>query len=141
MNQWIVQNPEKVLPYKLISLFFLAFWVIVGFTSSKFAKNLLRSSLIVNLPAFLMFLLNMYQQIVVGQYWPGAIGDLSQFYFLPLTNISGSVIEVFMFFTLFFTNQVQTSSSWILFLTSFLLMVISYYLGGYLRRKYDIWIV
>jgi len=99
MNQWIVQNPEKVLPYKLISLFFLAFWVIVGFTSSKFAKNLLRSSLIVNLPAFLMFLLNMYQQIVVGQYWPGAIGDLSQFYFLPLTNISGSVIEVFMFFT------------------------------------------
>lgn len=137
MNQWIVKNPESVLPHKLISILFLAFWVLVGFTSSKFTKNLLKSSIIVNLPAFLMLLLNMYQQIIVGQYWTGAMGEFSQIYFLPLINITGSVVEFFMFFITFFTNQVHTISSWILSLTAFLLMFIAYYLGGYLRRIYD----
>lgn len=133
MNKWILQNMHSVFPYKnLIGIILLVSWLIIGFISSKFKKSRLRSTIIINLPAFLMFLLLIYQEVINGQYWSNLIGDVTQLYFIPLFNISSSIAGLLMIFTPW------PITVWLSSLIAFSLMFAAYYLGSYLRSAYDI---
>jgi len=135
INSWLMQNQNLVFPSKLIGLIFLSFWLLIGFATSEFEKTLLKSTLIVNLPAFLMLLLIMYQEIILGHYWANIIGIAAQFYYLPLINIASSVYRIFSFLT-----SGITYTRWVC-LVGFLLMFASYYLGGYLKKRRNIWVI
>lgn len=126
MNSWLLENPDSVLPFKLIGFVFLAFWVLVGFIGFKFEKALLKSSIIAHLPALLALSLIMYQ-IISGQLWSN-IFFAAQFYYLPLLNISASVDGLFSSL-LSGTNGLGSAS-----LIAFLLMFAAYYVGYYLNK-------
>ena len=121
MNSWILENQDSVLPFKLIGFVFLAFWVIVGFIGFKFEKTLLKSVVIAHLPALLMLLLIMYQEIILGQLWSNLFGLATQFYYLPLINISASVVGIFSFLLSGMTGI------WSASLIALLLMFAAYY--------------
>ncbi len=125
MNSWLTEIQDSVLPFKLIGLIFLAFWVTVGFLSYKFVKALLKSSVIAHLPALLMLLFIMYQEIILGQYWSNWFGIATQFYYLPLINLSSSVVGIF---------SSSIKGIWLVSLIAFLFMFASYYLGNYLKN-------
>lgn len=80
------------------------------------------SLLLVNLPACLVLLLQLFQEMILGQYWEGLLGLATQFYSLPILSIS---------FTLtFWAHQV-----WAAYMIGFLLMIITYSVGWQLRKK------
>lgn len=128
MNSWILDNPGSVLPFKLIGFIFLAFWVIVGFIGFKFERTLLKSVVIAHLPALIMLLLIMYQEIILGQFWSNLLGMATQFYYLPLVNISASVVGVFSFLLSGMKGLGSAS------LIALLLMFTAYYVGYYLNK-------
>ena len=132
MKSWLIQNQDSVLPFKMIGLIFLAFWLMVGFISYEFEKTLLKSAVIAHLPALLVLLFIMYQEIILGQYWSNLFGIATQFYYLPLINISSSVVGIFLSFTPW------TKHIWSGCLIAYLLMFASYYLGYYLKRYRNI---
>lgn len=124
MNSWVMKDQNSVLPSKLIGIIFLLYWVLVGFGTSTVEKTILKSAAITNLPAFLMLLLALFQEIVLRKYWANIFGLIPQFYFLPLVNISSTILG--LFFPIHFSA---------LDLISFLLMFGAYYLGGKLRNQ------
>lgn len=126
MNSWLMENQDSVLPFKLIGLLFLAFWVTVGFMSYKFEITLLKSSVVAHLPALLMLLFIMYQEIILGQYWSNLFGTATQFYYLPLINVSSSLVGVFWS---------SSKGLWLACLIAFLFMLASYYLGNYFKKR------
>ena len=129
MNSWILENQDSVLPFKLIGFIFLAFWVIVGFIGFKFEKTLLKSVVIAHLPALLILLLIMFQEIILGQLWSNLFGLATQLYYLPLINISASVAGIFSFLLSGMTGLGSAS------LIGLLLMFAAYYVG-YSLNKY-----
>lgn len=129
MNLWLMQNQDSVLPFKLIGIIFLAFWVTVGFNSVKFEKGLLKAAIIAHMPALLVLLFIMYQEIILGQYWSNLFGMATQFYYLPLINISSSAVGMFLFLT------PRAIPIWLVNLIAFLLMFAAYYLGYYIKKN------
>ena len=123
MNSWLMQNPNSILPFKLIGITFLVFWVFVGFITCKFEKTPYHSALFIHTPAVITLLLLTYQEMVLEQFWHNMIGLATQFYYLPLTNISSFIIGGGLYV------QMWTAS-----IVAFLLMYGSYYLGCYLKK-------
>lgn len=122
MNSWMMSNQDSVLPLKLIGILFIAFWIFIGFITSEFAETPLKSSIIVNTSAFLVLLLLLYQEIIQGYYWANSlIGIGTQFYFLPLINLSS------------FINRL-TPFVWVTYIIAFIIMFASYNLGAYLKK-------
>lgn len=122
MNDIIMQNPNITIPYKLIGIIFILFWAFIGFITCKFGKTSLESAVIANLPAFLVLLLNLYQEIISGEYWLNIFGSATQFYYLPLINLSSA----FTFWSPYF---------WTVYIAGFILMFASYYIGAYLKKR------
>lgn len=129
MNSWMMKNQSSVLPFKLLGIIFLLFWVLVGFITCKFERTTLKSAIIANLPAFLMLLFILFQEIILGRYWANMFGIITQFYYLPLVNISSSIVG--LLFSLIGGGIHFSAIS----LISFLFMFGSYYLGSYLKKQ------
>jgi hypothetical protein len=125
MNSWMMKNQNSVLPFKLIGIIFLLFWVMVGFMTCKFERTPLKSAMIANLPAFSMLLFILFQEIILGRYWISMFGIATQFYYLALVNISSSIVG-FLGFGIYFS---------VISLISFLFMFGSYYLGSYFKNR------
>ena len=125
MNSWMMKNQNSVLPFKLIGIIFLLFWVMVGFMTCKFERTPLKSAIIANLPAFSMLLFILFQEIILGRYWISMFGIATQFYYLALVNISSSIVG-FLGFGIYFS---------VISLISFLFMFGSYYLGSYFKNQ------
>ncbi|MHA6253090.1 hypothetical protein [Oceanobacillus sp. CAU 1775] len=128
MNSWIIDNPDSVLPSNLIGIIFLVLWIVVGFISFTFEKSQLKSFLIVHLPAIAMFVLLMYQEMIVGGYWSNLLGVATQFYFMPMIGLAHSLISIFIF---------TTKGLWLMCLLALLLMVVAFYLGNYFRKSWS----
>ena len=128
MNSWLMQNPDSIIPFQLIGLIFLAFWLMVGFISYKFEASLLKSAVIAHLPALLMLLFIMYQEIIRGQFWSNLFGIATQLYYLPLITISSSIVGIFLSLTPWAINIWSTS------IIAFLLMLASYYIGYHIKK-------
>lgn len=123
MNSWLMQNPNSVLPFKLIGSIFLVFWVLVGSITCKFDKTPYHSAVIIHLPALLVLLLIMYQDMILGQFWSNIFGLATQFYYLPLINISSFIVGGGLYV------QMWTAS-----IVAFFLMYGCYYLGCYFNK-------
>lgn len=120
MNSIMMQN--FTLPHKLIGIIYILFWAFIGFKTCEFGKTSLESAIIANLPAFLVLLLNLYQEIILGQYWFNIFGVATQFYYLPIINLSS--------FFIFWSPYL-----WSVYMAGFLLMFASYYVGAYLKKR------
>ena len=127
MNSWWVDNHGSVLPVKLIGTTFLILWGSVGFISYKFEKAFMKSAIVAHLPALLTFLLIMYQTIILGAYWPNFFGTVTQFYYLPLLNLSHSLTNFFWPANIGVT---------LVILIALLFMFAAFYVGDYLRKKF-----
>ena len=96
MNSWLMNNPNSILPFRLIGILFLVFWVWVGFITCKYAKTSYHSAVIIHLPAIFVLLLVMYQDMVLEEYWSNLLGLATQVYYLPLINLSSFIFSYTM---------------------------------------------
>lgn len=112
-----------VLPYKLIGTAFLIAWFFAGRYSYKLVETKKTATILGNAVAFIVLLLIICQECVLGQYWPGPVGTATQFYYLPLLGLASM-------FTRMFHTMVPTYTA------AFLMMCIIFYLGCHTSKQY-----
>ncbi|MDW0109687.1 hypothetical protein QT716_06410 [Sporosarcina aquimarina] len=130
MNTWLLQNHSSILPFTAIGLVFLAFWAFVGFITSRKDRTLLKSAFITNTTAFIVLLLIVYQEILLEKFWLNLFGTATQFYYLPLFNLSASILGTFTHITTFAIH------TWSAALVGFCLLFVSYYIGGLMKKRF-----
>lgn len=108
-----------------ISILFFLYWGLLGFVSRRFIKATAKTSalIICNLPAFIVLILILIQELINKSYWSNDWGIVTQFFYLPTIPISSYVTPVFLHYM------------WQIYIVSFALMIITFYLGGCIRDK------
>ena len=112
---------DVALPYGEIGLISLAAWFLLGILMRNFANTEKQATIIANFPAFVVLILILFQERILGHYWFNQIGRATQLYYLPLINVAGK-------FTLI-SHRV-----FVIYITAFALMCVAFYLGAYTRK-------
>ena len=106
------------LPPLLMGFLFLFAWFLFGMLSIKFVTRRKEAVLLLNTPAFLVLLLILFQEIILGRFFANIIGISSQFFYLPLMQLGAIIVRV--------TGVITISGS---ASVAFVLMLIASYLG------------
>lgn len=122
---YLMQGPfsNTVLPYKLIGAAFLIAWFFAGRYSCKFVGSEKAATIWGNAIAFIVLLLIIYQEYILGGYWSAPVGVATQFYYLPLLGLA------FMFTRMFHTMPPAYAAA-------FLMMCVVFYLGCHTSKHY-----
>ena len=83
----IMMNVSFNLPLLLISIAMLAIWFLISMVSVKFIFTKKETILLLNAPAFLVLILNLFQEYVLGHYWMNLAGVATQFFYLPFLGL------------------------------------------------------
>lgn len=89
-----VSNYMLVLPYTLIGIVVLGIWCTAAYIFNKKIRNPYKVMLLLNLIAFLDFLLICVQLFVYDQFWFNIVGIWSQVFYLPLTRLSSLIVRL-----------------------------------------------
>jgi hypothetical protein len=112
---------NTALPYGVIGLFFLLFWLLLGFWTRPLTKPAFTAAAIAHIPALAALALLLYQELALGRYWFSAFGVYPQFFYLPLINLAGRVA--------FFAHTMPP-----VYIAGFIMMFAVFRAGGALRR-------
>lgn len=123
MNYWIMKYQDSLLPFKLIGIVFLILWGFIGYLTCEFEETAAKSSKIIHSVAFIMLLIFVFQNSILGRFWFNIIGAIPQFYYLPLLNISSFIQSLILF-------MFRTHITSLDIIISFFLMIASYRLGS-----------
>jgi len=83
---------NATLPYGVIGLFFLLFWLLLGFWTRPLTKSAFAAAAIAHIPALAALALLLYQEMALGRYWFNAFGLFPQFFYLPLISLAGRIV-------------------------------------------------
>ena len=71
------------MPIFIVSTFFMGAWVYLSYKCTIGWQDLLPQALWLNLFGFVMLLLVLFQELILGSYWMNYLGMATQLYFLP----------------------------------------------------------
>ena len=131
MNALMTANMNLVLPYRLIGVVLLLFWGFFGYRMKDFAGSARRSAILIHLIPCAVLLLLLYQELVLGRYWPNLVGIATQFYYLPLLNIAFGLERL-----PFALAGGWVHRMWHSYLIAFGLMWAAFYLGSRLKTNH-----
>lgn len=122
MNWYMMTYPNGLPPFALIGIVTLLIWAAIAFVVKPYIKNTKKVVIGLNLVAFVVLVLVGIQELLLQAYWFNFVGVWTQFYYLPLLNIS-------------FALTSWSHSVFSAYCAAFLLMVIATLLGCKLRKK------
>jgi len=79
----------------LHSTVLLGVWGFMSYKIRSPKDTALRNAISIHVPALAVFLLAMYQVYLRGEYWPNALGILTQFYYLPVIALAARIVNLF----------------------------------------------
>ena len=100
------------------------FWFFAGWKLHSGRRPLWQRTFLVHVPALTAWCLAMYQILLRESWFPSALGAVSQHFFLPFLTPAFAL-----------TAAVPSQSLWPAFTAAFLLMLLSFYLGGLAKQK------
>ena len=122
----IIGNLVNFIPLTIIiSVLFLLYWFWIGFISAKFTESGIQSILIGNSFGIISIIILLVTEIIFKRYLTGFLGLQPQMYFLVSIKIPAIVLPLF----------IAHLNGTLLFGTSFVLMVLVYYIGYIIGRK------
>ena len=71
------------MPIVIVSAFFMGAWVYLSYKCTIGWQDLLPQVLWLNLFGFVMLILALFQELILGSYWMNYLGMATQLYFLP----------------------------------------------------------
>jgi len=74
-------------------LFFILLWYIAGFVSVKWVDSRKDTLIYLNAVPGLVLILVLFQEFIIGRYWPNWAGISTQFYYLPLMHVSSNIMR------------------------------------------------
>ena len=121
-NQFMLNNADTLLPYRLISIFFLLLWGLIAFLLNSSGRRTKEIVIFMNLLAAVDLLLVGIQELYLHAYWPDFVGLWSQLFYLPVINLS-------------FRLTTWSSGVFVAYALSFVLMAAASFFGCKLREK------
>ena len=121
-NWYMLTYVDALLPYGLISVFFLFVWGCVAFLLNGNGQRTKEIVIFLNLIAVLDLLLIGVQELIFHAYWMNSIGLWSQLFYLPIVNLGFSLTT--------WSHRVFPA-----YVVSFVLMVAVSFAGCKLREK------
>ena len=113
--------------FLLSNLTVLVIWFVAGVISAKRLGSKKESLILLNAPALVMLLHNLFQEVILGYYLPNHVGKMGQMFYLSQLNIAFNLSLVF-FQQLFFAYIIAFC---LMFIVSFLGCTVgSYRVGG-----------
>lgn len=104
-----------------IGIGFLLVWFILGAISGRVAVSVKQAMSLTHTAAFAVLFLNLYQELILRQYWPNMVGSATQFFFLPVIGISSKLMPMLPFVAA-------------IYIIAFVLMWLFFYTGCHLGR-------
>lgn len=117
---------EVALVFDIFTIMFFLYWGLLGFVLSKLTSSKVSTIVICHFPALLVLLLILIQELINKQYWINNLGVATQFFYLPTVRISSKI-----------TGFLSMHKMWETYIISFVLMIAVFYLGCYIRNKFD----
>lgn len=121
-NWYMLTYMDSILPYGMISVFFLFVWGCVAFLLNGNHQNTKKIVVFLNLIAVIDLLLIGAQELIFHAYWMNSIGVWSQLFYLPMVNLG-------------FSLTIWSHSVFPAYVVSFILMVAASFAGCNLREK------
>ena len=121
-NQFMLNNADIIMPYRLISIFFLLLWGLIAFLLNSSGRRTKEIVIFINLIAAVDLLHVGVQELCIHSYWTNFIGLWSQLFYLPVINLS-------------FRLTTWSRSVFTAYVLSFVLMAAASFFGGKLREK------
>lgn len=84
--------PNVGFPYLVFGILFLALWSLAAYALCKNVKKPLETLILFNLPAFIVLVLIIVQEVILGSYWSNFIGMMVQVFYLPVINIVSRLV-------------------------------------------------
>ena len=113
-----------------ITLFFIIYvavwiiWFLFGMLSIKLVDRKIEAVLLLNSPALFFLLLALYQQMIVGRWWPNIASFLPQIFYVPFSFVGFRI-------TLMFHQEFDVLFNIGAFIASFTCMLIVSFAGRF----------
>lgn len=104
-----------------ISIIFFLYWIILGVVLNKFTKSKISTPFLCNLPALIILILILFQELINKQYWYNNWGLATQYFYLPTLRVGFKLTPNFMYYM------------WQTYIVSFVLLVLSFCIGYYMK--------
>ena len=88
-NAYMMTHMDTLPPLKLIALGTLLIWGLLCYVTADDQSRAFSQVLALNTASFLALALVLVQELLLGHYWPNSVGLASQFFVLPLINLTG----------------------------------------------------
>lgn len=89
--RYLVYLPVTGRTLVLVEIGCLFLWGYLAYRVSAPEKNAITQAFLLCAVGLLMLALVLYQELIMGQYWPDIIGFSTQIYFLPLLTLASAV--------------------------------------------------
>ena len=86
-----MMNSNSNLPTLLISIVMLVIWFFISMVSARFVSSKIETIILLNASAFLILLLNLFQEYIIGHYFMNYIGVSTQFFYLPFLSLGFTI--------------------------------------------------
>ena len=93
MDWYMMQNEEARLPFFIIGVLFLVLWSAIAFLMLPHMENTKKTVRWLNAVGFVVLLLLLVQDLVVGAYWTNFLGRWTQYYYLPMLYIGFQLLN------------------------------------------------
>lgn len=111
-------------PSVLLSAALLGLWGCLSYRLRRPQDAALTHAIVMQVPAFAVLLLAIYQVYVQGAYWPNAFGILTQHYYLPVIALAARIAWLF----------VDDLGSGLVFSVGFTAMFVASLIGGAIAK-------
>ena len=123
MNSFVNNSNSTHLDILLdfISIVFFLYWGGLGFVLCRFTKKKASTLIISNLPAAIVLIFILIQELINKAYWNNHWGSVTQIFYLPTLRFSDKVTPDFMHFM------------WQTYIVSFAIMIFVFFVGCYVE--------
>lgn len=120
MNRLILRLPISGMVVRLLTALLLLLWGYFAFRISNTDQSPVLQAFFMCAFGLFMLALVLYQELVVGAYWPNFVGFASQMYFLPCLSFASLIVSPLM----------DVVRVWPMYIVTFIAMFIVSYLGA-----------
>ena len=93
LNAAMLNLPVSGMTMFLIGLACMWLWGAAACRAASSGEGIALQALTLSAPGLLMLALALYQEVVLGAYWPGPAGTVPQYFFLPLLSVAATLTQ------------------------------------------------
>ena len=108
----------------LLSAALLGLWGYLSYKVRRPQDTALTHAIMMQVPAFAVLLLVIYQVYVQGEFWPNAVGMMTQLYYLPVMALVARIARLFF----------DDIGLGLMFLVGFAVMLVASLVGGAMAK-------